>query len=58
MTHSLQETAGIVYFHPQIIADFGVIEEIALKMLDALQGLHSTKSSQATPSDQPHEVVP
>jgi hypothetical protein len=54
MTHSLQKTAGIVYFHPQIIADFGVIEEIALKMLDALQGLHSTKSPQATPSDQPH----
>ena len=38
MTHSLQETAGVVYFHPQVIADFGVVEEIALRMLGALQG--------------------
>jgi hypothetical protein len=37
-----------VYFHPRIIADFGVIEEIALKMLDALQGVHSTKAHSHT----------
>jgi hypothetical protein len=35
MTHSLQETAGVVHFHPQVIADFGVVEEIALRMLGA-----------------------
>jgi hypothetical protein len=38
MTHSLQETAGLVYFHPQVLADFGVVEEIALRMLAALRG--------------------
>jgi hypothetical protein len=37
MTHSLQETAGVVYFHPQIIEDFGVVEEIALQILRALR---------------------
>jgi hypothetical protein len=44
MTHSLQETAGVVYFHPQAIADFGVVEEIALKMLTELQKVQNTKS--------------
>jgi hypothetical protein len=38
MTHSLQETAGVVYFHGQVIADFDVINEIALRMLAALRG--------------------
>ena len=53
MTHSLQETAGIVYFHPQIIADFGVIEEIALKVLDALQGAHQYEKPTSEPRRSP-----
>jgi hypothetical protein len=52
MTHSLQETAGVVYFHPQIIADFGVIEEIALKMFDALQGIRGANGPQTIGSSQ------
>jgi hypothetical protein len=44
MTHSLQETAGVVYFHLQVLADFGVVEEIALRMLATLRGVHNTNS--------------
>jgi hypothetical protein len=48
----VQETAGVVYFHPQIIADFGVIEEIALKMFDALQGIRGANGPQTIGSSQ------
>lgn len=36
ITHSLQETIGVVHFHPQIIADFRTVEELAIKVFDEL----------------------
>jgi len=36
MTHSFEEKADIVVFHPQLIADFNTIEELGREMLEEL----------------------
>jgi hypothetical protein len=36
MLHSVMETEAYIVFHPQIIADFATVEEIARKMLEEL----------------------
>ena len=36
MIHSLEDGAKPIYFHPQILADFNTIEELAWKMLEEL----------------------
>ena len=36
MTHSLNEGANLVFFHPQMLADFYTIEEICRKLFDEL----------------------
>ncbi len=36
MTHSFEEEAPFVVFHPQLLADFNTIEELGQKMLDEL----------------------
>jgi len=38
ITHSFEENAIPVRFHPQLIADFGAVEEIAERMLQELEG--------------------
>lgn len=37
MQHSFEEGATPFYFHPQLLADFNTVEDIALKMLDEFQ---------------------
>ncbi|MCA6114647.1 hypothetical protein J6524_06900 [Bradyrhizobium sp. WSM 1738] len=39
ITHSIKETTAHFAFHVQMLADFGVVEEIGYKMLDELGGL-------------------
>ena len=36
MTHSFEENAKVVVFHPQMIADFNTVEELGRKMLKEL----------------------
>ena len=41
MCHSFNEASGTIRFHPQILADFHTVEEIALKMLKELRQARS-----------------
>ncbi len=36
MTHSFEESAKLVVFHPQMLADFNTVEELGRKMLEEL----------------------
>jgi hypothetical protein len=36
MTHSFSEALGIVFFHPQLLADFATVHELGQKMLSEL----------------------
>jgi hypothetical protein len=37
MQHSYEEGSKRIVFHPQMLRDFGTVEEVALKMLDELK---------------------
>jgi len=39
MTHSFEERAAIIVFHPQLLADFNTIEELGQRMLEELDRL-------------------
>lgn len=39
MMHSFEEGARTVSFHPQMLADFGLVEVMGRRMLDELKGL-------------------
>ena len=37
MTHSFYEQAPHIVFHPQLISDYGTVDELGTNMLEALQ---------------------
>jgi hypothetical protein len=43
-THSFKEATGTIRFHPQMIADFLTVEELAFKMLAELKSCQVSKS--------------